>query len=160
MHFADAPCHTRTHVAFHAVDSTDDSEDSNSAVFVGDTIFMPDFGSARCDFPNGDARTLYRSVRRLLDLPAETRMFVGHDYAPNDRPYAWETTVAAQRADNIHMKDGVDEEAFVRMRTERDATLDMPRLILPSVQVNMRAGQLPPPDDNSIRYLKLPVDAL
>lgn len=130
------------------------------AVFVGDTIFMPDFGSARCDFPNGDARTLYRSVRKLLALPPETRMFVGHDYAPGGRAYAWETTVAAQRAENIHMKDGVSEEEFVRMRTERDATLDMPRLLLPSVQVNMRAGQLPPAEDNGVRYMKIPIDAL
>lgn len=130
------------------------------AVFVGDTIFMPDFGSARCDFPKGDARTLYRSVRRLLDLPPETRMFVGHDYAPGGRAYAWETTVAEQRASNIHMKDGVSEDDFVTMRTERDATLDMPRLILPSVQVNMRAGQLPPADENGLRYMKLPIDAL
>lgn len=149
-HVLHTPGHTPACLSYHIGD----------AVFVGDTIFMPDFGSARCDFPKGDARTLYRSVRRLLDLPPETRLFVGHDYAPDGRAYAWETTVAEQRARNIHMKDGVSEEAFVKMRTERDATLEMPRLILPSVQVNMRAGQLPPPEDNGIRYLKLPVDAL
>lgn len=130
------------------------------AVFVGDTIFMPDFGSARCDFPGGDARTLYKSVRKLLDLPPQTRMFVGHDYAPNDRAYAWETTVAAQRAENIHMRDGVSEDEFVAMRSERDATLDMPRLILPSVQINMRAGAFPPPEDNGVSYLKLPLNAV
>lgn len=130
------------------------------ALFVGDTVFMPDFGSARCDFPGGNARTLYRSVRRLLDLPPETRMFVGHDYGPNGRPYCTETTVGAQRAENIHMKDGISEDEFVAMRTERDKTLDMPRLILPSVQINMRAGAFPPPDDNGVSYLKLPLNAL
>ncbi|MCR9247403.1 MAG: MBL fold metallo-hydrolase [bacterium] len=129
--------------------------------FVGDTLFMPDFGSARCDFPGGDARQLYRSIRRLLALPASTRLFVGHDYkAPGRNDYAWETTVADQRAQNVHVKDGIDEEAFVKMRTERDATLGMPRLLLPAVQVNMRAGQLPPPEANGVRYLKLPIDAV
>lgn len=130
------------------------------AVFVGDTIFMPDYGSARCDFPGGDARMLYRSVRRLLDLPPQTRMFVGHDYGPDGRPYAVETTVADQRRANIHMRDGIDEEEFVAMRTARDATLDMPRLILPSVQVNMRAGAFPPAEANGVSYLKLPLNAL
>lgn len=130
------------------------------AVFVGDTIFMPDFGSARCDFPGGDARQLYRSVRRLLDLPPETRMFLCHDYAPGAREYLWETTVAAQRADNVHMHDGVSEDGFVAMREERDATLSMPALILPSVQVNMRAGDLPPPDADGKRYLKIPLNAV
>lgn len=128
------------------------------AVFIGDTLFMPDYGSARCDFPGGDARVLYASVKRLLSLPPETRMFVGHDYAPDGREYRWETTVAEQRALNIHMKDGTDEDAFVAMRTARDASLDMPRLILPSVQVNMRAGAFPPPDENGISYLKLPLN--
>lgn len=130
------------------------------AVFVGDTIFMPDYGSARCDFPGGDAAVLYRSVRRLLDLPPETRMFVGHDYGPGGRPYTVETTVAEQRRANIHMKDGVSEAQFVEMRTARDATLDMPRLILPSVQVNMRAGAFPPAEANGVSYLKLPLNAL
>ncbi|MGC2857200.1 MBL fold metallo-hydrolase [Novispirillum sp. DQ9] len=130
------------------------------AVFVGDTIFMPDYGSARCDFPGGDARVLYRSVRRLLDLPPETRMFVGHDYGPDGRPYAVETTVAEQRRANIHMRDGVTEDQFVEMRTARDKTLDMPRLILPSVQVNMRAGAFPPPEDNGVTYLKVPLNTL
>lgn len=130
------------------------------AVFVGDTIFMPDYGSARCDFPGGNAHSLYRSVRKVLELPPETRMFVGHDYAPDDRPFAVETTVGAQRRDNIHMKDGVTEADFVAMRTERDTTLDMPRLILPSVQVNMRAGALPPAEDNGVSYIKIPLNVL
>ena len=129
--------------------------------FVGDTLFMPDFGSARCDFPGGDARQLYRSIRRVLSLSPETRLFVGHDYkAPGRDEFAWETTVAAQCADNKHVRDGVDEESFVRTRSERDATLGMPRLLLPSVQVNIRAGALPPPEQNGVRYLKLPLDAL
>ncbi len=130
------------------------------AAFVGDTLFMPDYGTARCDFPGGDAAALYRSMRKILALPPETRLFLCHDYAPNGRAYAWETTVAEQRAKNIHIHDGVDEADFVKMRTERDASLDMPVLILPSVQINMRAGDLPPPEDNGIRYLKIPLDAL
>lgn len=131
------------------------------AAFIGDTLFMPDYGTARCDFPGGDARELYRSIQRIFALPPETRLFLCHDYkAPGRDEYRWETTVAEQRARNIHVHDGVSEEAFVAMRSSRDATLPMPRLILPSVQVNMRAGQLPPPEDNGIRYLKLPVDAL
>lgn len=130
------------------------------AVFVGDTLFMPDYGSARCDFPGGSARTLYRSIRRLLSLPGETRMFLCHDYKAKGRDvFAWETTVADQRAHNIHLHDGVGEEDFVAMREARDATLSMPRLILPSVQVNMRAGHLPPAEDNGVSYLKLPVNA-
>ncbi len=127
------------------------------AVFTGDALLMPDFGTARCDFPGGDARALYRSVRRLLDLPGETRMFVGHDYGPGGRPIAWETTVAAQRTGNIHIRDGVSEEMFVALRTERDATLDLPALMLAAVQVNMRAGRLPPADRNGVSYLKIPV---
>jgi glyoxylase-like metal-dependent hydrolase (beta-lactamase superfamily II) len=131
------------------------------AAFVGDTLFMPDFGTARCDFPGGDARTLYRSIQRLLGLPPETRLFLCHDYlAPGRTTYAWETTVGEQRARNVHVHDGVSEDAFVTMREARDATLAMPRLILPSVQVNMRAGQLPPPEPNGLRYLKLPLNAL
>jgi glyoxylase-like metal-dependent hydrolase (beta-lactamase superfamily II) len=130
------------------------------AAFVGDTLFMPDFGTARCDFPGGDARTLYKSIHKILALPPETRLFLCHDYAPGGRPYAWETTVAAERAENIHVHDGVSEEDFVKMRSERDKQLDMPVLILPSVQVNMRAGDLPPAEDNGTRYLKIPLDAL
>lgn len=131
------------------------------AVFVGDTMFMPDYGSARADFPGGDARTLFRSLRRILTLPDETRLFMCHDYLPAGRSeYVWETTVAAERAGNIHAHDGISEDEFVAMREARDTTLDMPRLILPSVQVNMRAGHLPPPDDNGIVYLKIPVNAV
>lgn len=131
------------------------------AAFVGDTLFMPDYGTARADFPGGDARTLYRSIRRVLSLPPDTRLFLCHDYkAPGRDHYAWETTVAEERAKNIHVRDGISEDEFVAMRTRRDATLDMPRLILPSVQVNMRAGHMPPPEANGVRYLKLPVDAL
>lgn len=130
------------------------------AAFIGDTLFMPDYGTARADFIGGDARALYRSIRRILDLPGETRLFTGHDYAPGGRAFAWESTVAEQRAANIHVHDGVDEDAFVAMRTARDATLDFPRLILPSVQVNMRAGHMPPAEDNGVRYLKIPIDRL
>lgn len=130
------------------------------AVFVGDTLFMPDGGTARCDFPGGDAATLYRSIRRLLDLPPETRVFVCHDYQPGGRDLAWEASVAEQRAANIHVRDGLGEADFVAMRQARDATLAMPRLLLPSVQVNIRAGSLPPPEDNGVRYLKLPIDRL
>ena len=131
------------------------------AVFVGDTMFMPDYGTARADFPGGDARTLFRSLRRILSLPPETRLFMCHDYLPKGRSdYVWETTVAAERAGNVHAHDGITEDEFVAMREARDATLDMPRLILPSVQVNMRAGHLPPPDDNGVTYLKIPVNAV
>ncbi|KAA0012678.1 MBL fold metallo-hydrolase [Billgrantia pellis] len=129
------------------------------AAFVGDTLFMPDYGTARCDFPGGDARMLYRSIQRILALPDETRLFPCHDYkAPGREEYQYETTVAEQRAHNIHVREGIGEEAFVRMRTERDATLDMPKLILPSVQVNMRAGHMPPPEDNGQAYLKVPLN--
>ena len=130
------------------------------AVFVGDTLFMPDVGTARCDFPGGDARALYASTRKLLSLPPETRLFMCHDYPPNDRPVAFETTVAEQRAKNIHVHDGVSADEFVTMRTKRDATLEMPTLILPSVQVNIRAGKLPPKEDNGVAYLKIPLNAL
>lgn len=131
------------------------------AVFVGDTLFMPDYGSARCDFPGGSARTLYRSVRRLLALPPSTRLFMCHDYLPEGRDdYAWETTVEAERQGNIHLHDGVSEDDFVAMREARDKTLAMPALILPSVQVNMRAGRLPPPESNGVTYLKIPVNAV
>lgn len=127
------------------------------ALFTGDTLLMPDFGTARCDFPGGDAATLYASVRRLLTLPAATRVFVGHDYGPGGRPVAWQTSVGAQRAGNVHMRDGVSEAGFVDMRTRRDATLDIPTLMLPAVQVNVRAGRLPPPEGNGACYLKIPV---
>jgi glyoxylase-like metal-dependent hydrolase (beta-lactamase superfamily II) len=132
----------------------------DGAVFVGDTLFMPDVGSARADFPGGDARSLYRSMRRLLDLPSETRMFMCHDYPPGGRAPHWETTVAAQRANNIHVRDGIDEEQFIAMRKARDATLEVPTLILPAIQVNVRAGQLPPPDDNGVSYLRIPLNVL
>ena len=131
------------------------------AAFVGDTLFMPDYGTARCDFPGGDARILYRSIRKIFALPPATRLFLCHDYkAPGRDDYRWETTVAEERAHNIHVHDGIGEDDFVAMRQTRDATLAMPRLILPSVQVNMRAGRLPPAEENGMRYLKLPVDAL
>jgi len=130
------------------------------AAFVGDTLFMPDYGTARCDFPGGDAATLYRSIRKLFALPPETRVFLCHDYkAPGRDEYRWETTIAEQRAKNVHIHDGISEAAFVAMRTGRDKTLSMPKLILPSVQINMRAGTLPEPENNGVRYLKLPVDA-
>ena len=131
------------------------------AVFVGDTLFMPDYGTARCDFPGGDARQLFQSLRRILSLPATTRLFMCHDYLPAGRTeYAWETTVEAERTGNVHAHDGITEDEFVAMREARDATLDMPRLILPSVQVNMRAGHMPAADDNGITYLKIPVNAV
>ena len=130
------------------------------AAFVGDTIFMPDVGTARADFPGGDARRLYRSIRRILSLPGETRIFVCHDYPPEGRQPAWETTVAEERENNIHMRDGISEEEFVKMRTARDATLALPRLIIPSIQVNIHAGRLPEPEDNGVRYLKVPLDVL
>lgn len=130
------------------------------AVFVGDTLFMPDVGSARCDFPGGSAALLYRSAQRLLALPPATRLFMCHDYPPAGREARWETTVAAQRAANIHLHDGVTEEQFVALRTGRDATLEMPTLILPAIQVNINAGKLPEPEENGVRYLKIPLDAL
>jgi glyoxylase-like metal-dependent hydrolase (beta-lactamase superfamily II) len=129
------------------------------AAFVGDTMFMPDGGTARCDFPGGDPRQLYRSLRRILDLPAATRIFVCHDYQPGGRPPAWQTSVAEQRAANIHVRDGVDEAAFVALRSERDAKLPAPALLLPAVQVNMRAGALPSPEANGVSYLKIPIDS-
>lgn len=131
------------------------------AAFVGDTIFMPDFGTARADFPGGDARQLFRSIRRLLSLPEETRLFLCHDYkAPGRDDFAWETTVGHERAGNVHVRDGVSEDEFVAMRTARDATLAMPNLILPSVQVNIRGGRLPEPEDNGVSYIKIPVNAV
>ncbi len=145
------PGHTPACVSYRIADS----------VFVGDTLFMPDYGTARVDFPGGDARTLYRSIRRILSLPPETRLFMCHDYkAPGRSTYAWETTVAAERERNIHVRDGVSEDEFVARRTERDRTLAMPVLILPSVQVNIRAGRMPTPEANGVSYMKIPLNAL
>ena len=128
------------------------------AVFVGDTLFMPDYGTARADFPGGDARQLYRSIRRLLSLPAETRLFMCHDYkAPGRDTYAWETTVEAQRTGNVHVREGVSEDDYVAMRTARDETLSAPKLLLPSIQVNIRAGRFPPAQANGVSYLMIPV---
>ncbi|WP_425219658.1 MBL fold metallo-hydrolase [Ralstonia solanacearum] len=144
------PGHTPADMAYQVGD----------AVFVGDTLFMPDVGTARCDFPGGDARTLYQSIRRLLDLPPQTRLYMCHDYPPAGREANCETTVAEQRRANIHVRDGVTEDDFVQMRTRRDATLAMPTLMLPSIQVNIRAGALPPAEPNGVRYLKIPLNAL
>jgi len=146
------PGHTPADMAYVIGDSA----------FVGDTMFMPDYGTARCDFPGGDAHHLYRSIRRLMRLPNETRVFLCHDYKalPNRTHFAWETTIGAERTGNVHVHEGVSEEAFVAMRKARDATLDMPNLLLPSVQVNMRAGHFPEPEDNGVRYLKLPLNSL
>lgn len=130
------------------------------SVFVGDTLFMPDVGSARADFPGGDAHKLYRSMRRLLDLAPETTIYVCHDYPTGSRQPKWQTTVAEQRAQNIHVRDGIGEDEFVAMRMARDATLDVPSLILPSIQVNVRAGQFPPPDENGVSYLRIPLNTL
>ena len=145
------PGHTPACVSYHIGD----------AVVVGDTLFMPDFATARADFPGGDARTLYRSIHKLLALPEETRMFVGHDYLPEDREdYRWETTVGAQKAGNIHVGGGVSEDDFVTMREARDATLKVPNLILPSLQMNIRAGALPPAEPSGKRFLKMPLNAI
>lgn len=143
------PGHTPADIAFLVGD----------AVFVGDTMFMPDVGTARCDFHGGDAATLYRSVQRILALPAPTRLFMCHDYPPSGRAPAWESTVEAQLANNIHIRKGVSEADFVAMRTARDSTLEMPTLILPAIQVNINAGHLPAPDENGVRYFKIPLDA-
>ena len=131
------------------------------AAFVGDTLFMPDYGTARCDFPGGDARTLYRSIQKIFALPGDTRLFMCHDYkAPGRDEYAWESSVAQQRTGNVHVHEGISEDAFAAMRESRDATLGLPRLILPSVQVNMRAGHMPPAEDNALSYLKIPINVL
>jgi glyoxylase-like metal-dependent hydrolase (beta-lactamase superfamily II) len=144
------PGHTPADMAYRIEDS----------VFVGDTLFMPDVGTARADFPGGDAHALYRSIRKVLALPLETKLFVCHDYPPASRQAQWQTTVGEQRAKNIHVHDGVSEEQFVAMRAARDATLEMPTLIIPSIQLNVRAGELPAPEANGIRYLKVPLNAL
>lgn len=141
---------------------TDDSSAYliGDALFTGDSLFMPDGGTARCDFPGGSAATLYRSIRRLFELPDDTRVFVCHDYGPGGREPACETTIGEQKRANIHVRDGIGEEEFVRMREARDATLAMPALIIPSVQTNIRAGELPPAEDNGVRYFKVPLDKL
>ncbi len=144
------PGHTPACVAYQIGD----------AVIIGDTMFMPDIGTARCDFPGGDPKALYQSVKKILSLPEDTRLFMCHDYPPTDRPVAFETTVGEQRRKNIHVHDGITEEQFVAMRTKRDATLEMPVLILPAVQVNIRAGELPKKEGNGVAYLKIPVNAL
>lgn len=150
------PGHTPADMAYRIADPAGGPD----AVFVGDTLFMPDLGTARCDFPGGDAPTLFRSIRRLLALPPETVLYLCHDYPPADREAACSTTVAAQRAGNIHVRDGVPEDDFVARRQARDATLALPALMLPAVQVNMRAGRMPPPDANGTAYLKIPIDRL
>lgn len=149
-HALQVPGHTPADVAYLI----------GGALYAGDTLFMPDVGTARADFPGGDARVLYRSIRRLLALPPETSVYVCHDYPPACREPRWETTVAEQRARNVHVRDGIDEDSFVALRTARDATLDPPTLLLPSIQVNVRAGQLPPADDNGVSYLRIPLNAL
>lgn len=154
------PGHTpacMTHVVTEA-HAAHDARDA--AAFVGDTLFMPDYGTARCDFPGGDARSLYRSIRKVLSLPPATRLYMCHDYQPNGRAIQYASTVADELRENVHIREGVTEDDFVAMRTARDATLDMPVLMLPSVQVNMRAGRLPEPEDNGVRYLKIPLDAI
>jgi len=142
-----------------AMDASADAH-TGLAAFVGDTLFMPDFGTARCDFPGGDARSLYRSINRLLSLPPATPLYLCHDYPPDGRAPEALVTVQAQREGNVHVRDGISEEAFVALRQARDAGLDMPRLILPAVQINMRAGRFPPPESNGLRYLKIPLNAL
>jgi len=144
------PGHTPACMAYQFGDS----------IFVGDTLFMPDVGTARCDFPGGDAKTLYASTRKILGLPPHTRLFMCHDYPPNGRAVTFETTVAEQKAHNIHVHDGISEAEFVAMRTMRDATLEMPTLILPAVQINIRAGELPPKEGNGVAYVKIPLNAL
>ena len=144
------PGHTPADMAYRIEDS----------VFVGDTLFMPDVGTARADFPGGDANALYRSIHKVLAFPLETQIFVCHDYPPDSRQAAWQTTVGEQRAKNIHVRDGISEEQFVAIRAARDATLEMPSLIIPAIQVNVRAGEMPAPEGNGIRYLKVPLNAL
>ncbi len=158
------PGHTPADMAYKVVSQADDNSKNNAdntiAVFVGDTIFAPDVGTARCDFPKGSAHALYQSIQRLLAMPADTKLYLCHDYPPKDgqRTYQAVTTVAEQKRDNKHIKDGVSEDEFVAMREARDATLSMPRLILPSVQVNIQAGKFPEPENNGVRYMKVPID--
>ena len=148
------PGHTRADMAYLAGD------DEKTVIFVGDTLFAPDVGTARCDFPGGDAKTLYQSIQKLLALPDETIMYLCHDYPSQGRKHCPTTTVAAQKLSNIHVKEGINEAEFVEMRERRDANLEMPRLIIPSVQVNIDAGHFPKPEDNGTRYLKVPINAL
>ena len=154
VHVMHTPGHTPACLTYVVKDGKE------QAAFVGDTLFMPDYGTARCDFPGGDARTLFQSINKVLSLSPNTRLYMCHDYRPNGRELQFVTTVAEEREANIHVRDGISEEEFVAMRTKRDATLDMPMLILPSVQVNMRAGQLPPAEDNGVHYLKIPINAV
>lgn len=150
------PGHTPADMAY----VVEDAQGQPCMAFVGDTLFMPDVGSARCDFPGGDARSLYRSARALLALPPRTRLFMCHDYPPAGREARWESSVAAQRRDNIHLRDGIGEAAFIALREGRDRQLGLPRLILPSIQVNLRAGELPPAEANGVRYLRVPIDQM
>ena len=152
------PGHTPACMTYVVADGTGPT--AHMAAFVGDTLFMPDYGTARCDFPGGDARTLYRSINKVLSLPPATQLYMCHDYQPGGREVQFVSTVADERAHNVHVRNGISEEAFVTMRHARDAALDMPTLILPSVQVNMRAGQLPEPESNGTRYIKIPLNAI
>jgi glyoxylase-like metal-dependent hydrolase (beta-lactamase superfamily II) len=152
------PGHTPACMSYVVSDGP--AADAEVMAFVGDTLFMPDYGTARCDFPGGDARTLYHSINKVLSLPPSTRLYMCHDYQPGGREMQFVTTVEEERAKNLHVRDGVSEEEFVTMRRARDRTLDMPMLILPSVQVNMRAGQLPEPESNGVRYIKIPLNAV
>jgi len=154
IHAIHTPGHTPACMTYFCDDGRE------RVAFVGDTLFMPDYGTARCDFPGGDARALYASIARVLNLPPDTRLYTCHDYQPGGREVAYMSTVAEQRLANVHVRDGITEDSFIAMRNARDATLDMPALMLPSVQINMRAGQLPEPEDNGVRYLKIPLDAI
>lgn len=157
-HAMHTPGHTPACMTYLVSDRDDAA--SPDAAFVGDTLFMPDYGTARCDFPGGDARTLYRSINKVLSLPPETVLYMCHDYQPGGRDVLFVSTVAEEREKNIHVRNGISEEAFVAMRRARDITLGMPALLLPSVQVNMRAGEMPDPEDNGVRYLKIPLNAV
>ncbi|AGR70496.1 MBL fold metallo-hydrolase [Burkholderia pseudomallei] len=154
------PGHTPACMTYVVTEAHAAHDARDAAAFVGDTLFMPDYGTARCDFPGGDARSLCRSIRKVLSLPPATRLYMCHDYQPNGRAIQYASTVADELRENVHIREGVTEDDFVAMRTARDATLDMPVLMLPSVQVNMRAGRLPEPEDNGVRYLKIPLDAI
>ncbi|WP_172821287.1 MBL fold metallo-hydrolase [Burkholderia pseudomallei] len=154
------PGHTPACMTYVVTEAHAAHDARDAAAFVGDTLFMPDYGTARCDFPGGDARSLYRSIRKVLSLPPATRLYMCHDYQPNGRAIQYASTVADELRENVHIREGITEDDFVAMRTARDATLDMPVLMLPSVQVNMRAGRLPEPEDNGVRYLKIPLDAI
>ncbi len=152
------PGHTPADMAYVAQDTTD--SERALAIFVGDTLFAPDVGTARVDFPGGDVNDLYHSIQKILSLPEDTEIYLCHDYPPEGREHSAVTTVAAEKAGNIHVRDGISQAEFAKMRTERDATLEMPRLIIPSVQVNIRAGEMPQPEENGVRYLKVPINTL